>query len=108
MLLCLKRANITPQRGVSELDREYIQICHSISNLPIISKFIEKVVARRIEKHLEHQKLNDHYQSVYRSIYSIETALFCLSGLTLFNTLEMAKQVNYIIYKSFYYQDRNI
>ena len=46
-----------------------------ISNLPFISKLIEKVVARRIEEHLEHNDLNDIYQSAYRRGHSTETAL---------------------------------
>jgi len=46
-----------------------------ISNVPFISKLIEKVIARLIEKHLEHIDLNDIYQSVYRRGYSTETAL---------------------------------
>ena len=47
-----------------------------ISNLPFISKLNEKVVERRIEEHLEHNDLNDVYQSVYRRCHSTETALF--------------------------------
>jgi len=46
-----------------------------ISNLPFISKLIEKVVARRIEEHLEHNGLNDIYQSACRRGHSTETAL---------------------------------
>jgi len=38
-----------------------------ISNLPYISKLIEKGAARRIEEHLEHNDPNDIYHSAYRS-----------------------------------------
>ncbi|KAK2150662.1 hypothetical protein LSH36_396g02009 [Paralvinella palmiformis] len=46
-----------------------------IYNLPFISKLIEKVVARCIEEHLEHNELNDSYQSAYRRDYSTEIAI---------------------------------
>ena len=46
-----------------------------VSNLPFISKLVEKVVARRIEEHLEHNDLNDSYQSAYRRDHSTETVL---------------------------------
>ena len=35
-----------------------------ISNLPFISKLIEKVIARCIEKQIEHYHLNDVHQSI--------------------------------------------
>jgi len=37
----------------------------SYFSLPFISTHIVKVVARRIEEHLEHNDLNDSYQSTY-------------------------------------------
>ena len=75
MLLCLKRATISPLLKRSGLDKEEIKNYRPISNLPFISKLIEKVVARRIEEHLEHNDLNDVYQSTYRRCHSTETAL---------------------------------
>ena len=49
MPLCLKRATITPLLNGSGLDKEDIKNYHSTSNLPFISKRIEKVVTRCIE-----------------------------------------------------------
>jgi len=46
-----------------------------ISNLPFISNLIEKVVAMRIEEHLEYNDLNDIYQSAYLRGHSTETVL---------------------------------
>ena len=45
---------------------------HPICNLPFISKLIEKVVARDIEEHLEHNDLNDSYHNI--SLLIVETA----------------------------------
>ena len=57
------------------LDKEKMKNYRPISNLPFISKLIEKVVARCIEEHLEHNDLNDIYQSAYRRGYSTKIAL---------------------------------
>ena len=48
---------------------------HPISNLPFISKCIEKIVACLIEEHLEHNDLHDNYQSGCLWGHSTETAL---------------------------------
>ena len=71
MPLCFNRSNITSLLKRSGLDKEYM----TISNFPFISKPIEKVEARHIEDHLEHNVLNDRYQSAYRRGHSAETAL---------------------------------
>jgi len=73
--LCLKRLTITPPLKRSVLDKEEMKNYRPISNLPFISKLVEKVVARRVEKHLADNDLNDIYQSAYRRAHSTETAL---------------------------------
>jgi len=80
MPLCLKRATISPLLKRPGLDKEEMKNYHPISNLPFISKPIEKVVARRIEEHLEHNDLNDIYQSAYRSRHSSSTETTLLKG----------------------------
>jgi len=47
-----------------------------VSNLHFVSNIIEKVVASRIEDHLNKHKLHDNRQSAYRSFHSTVTALF--------------------------------
>ena len=47
----------------------------AIFHLPFIPKLIERAVARRIEQQLEHNDLNNSYQSAYRRGHSIETVL---------------------------------
>ena len=75
MALCLKRATISPLLKRSGLDKEEMKDYRPISNLPFISKLIEKVVGRYIAEHLEHNDLNDIYQSAYRRGHSTETDL---------------------------------
>ena len=59
---------------ISGLDKEEIKNYRPISNLPFISKLIEKVIPRRIEEHLEHNDLNDIHQSAYCRGHSTENA----------------------------------
>ena len=75
MPLCLKRATITPLLKRYGLDKEEMKNYRPISNLPFIPKLIEKVAARRIGEHLEHNDINDSYQSAYRRGHSTETVL---------------------------------
>ena len=51
--LCLKCKTIISPLKRSGLDKEDVKNYCPIYNLPFISKLIEKVVARRIEEHLE-------------------------------------------------------
>jgi hypothetical protein len=54
-----------------------------VSNLPFISKLLEKVVSRRLTGYLDSNKLLPGHQSAYRRFHSTETALLrVLSDLT--------------------------
>ena len=57
------------------LDKEVFKKYRPVSNLPFVSKIVEKVVAKRIEHHLDSNFLHDNLQSAYRSCHSTETAL---------------------------------
>jgi len=60
------------------LDPETVSSYRPISNLPYISKVIERVVARRFSSHLSHHSLLPARQSAYREyrpFYSTETAV---------------------------------
>ena len=67
-----KWATITHLLKRSGLAKEDIKNVYPISNLPFISKVIEKVVAKCI---VQHNDLNDSYQSAYCRGQSTETAL---------------------------------
>ena len=46
-----------------------------MSNLPFISKVIEKVISTQLREHIELHQLADPLQSAYRKKHSTETAL---------------------------------
>ena len=47
-----------------------------MSNLSFLSKILEKVVASRLNSHINSSHTSNDYQSAYRKFYSTETALF--------------------------------
>ena len=49
-----------------------------VSNLPCVSKLIEKRVLDQLFRHLDHNNIWHTFQSAYRSKHSTETALLCV------------------------------
>ena len=47
-----------------------------MSNISFLSKFLEKVVAIRLNSHISSSNASNHYQSAYREFQFTETALF--------------------------------
>ena len=86
----LKRALLTPILKKLFLDPEVLNNFRPISNLPFISKIIEKVVASRLIAHLEANGLQDLFQSAYKRFHSTETALLNVTD-DLLNGLDMKK-----------------
>lgn len=70
-----KQATVRPLLKKPGLDKENLKNYRPVSNLPFVSKIVEKVVSARIENHLNANNLMDSKQSAYRSCHSTETAL---------------------------------
>ena len=70
-----KTAVLSPLLTKANLDHEVLANYRPISNLKVISKIIEKVVAVRLQKYLEANQLNEPLQSAYNAFHSCETAL---------------------------------
>ena len=51
-----------------------------VSNLPFISKIVEKIVASQLEEHMTKQNLHEITQSAYKKCHSTETALVKVSS----------------------------
>ena len=73
--VCLKAASVTPLLKKSSLNREDLKNYRPVSNLPYLSKLIEKVVVKRLNAHMTTHNRHEYFQSAYRSFHSTETAL---------------------------------
>ena len=71
----LKTAVIKPLLKKSSLDPLLLNNYRPISNLPFISKIIEKVVYQQLSNYLILNDLFDEFQSGFRPLHSTETAL---------------------------------
>ena len=80
---CLKEALITPipkKANVAELKN-----FRPISNLPFISKLVERIVVDKLSDYCDKNDLNEKYQSAYRKGHSCETALLHVANTILTN-----------------------
>ena len=70
-----KQAIVTPLLKKSGLDPNDLKNFRPVSNLPFISKILEKVVlTRQLQKHLSENELFEIKQSAYRKNHCTETA----------------------------------
>ena len=75
---CFKHALVKPLLKKSNLDPELLKNYHLVSNLPFLSKVLERVVLTQLMTHLETHNLLEPFQSAYRKCHSTETALLCV------------------------------
>ena len=71
----LKQAIVSPRLKKASLDKENMNNYRPISNLPFLSKVLERAVADQLMTHLHTNSLHEVYQSAYRPSHSTETAL---------------------------------
>ncbi|KAK3735511.1 hypothetical protein RRG08_007130 [Elysia crispata] len=76
----LKQAYVTPLIKKASLDKEEMKNYRPVSNIPIISKLIEKIVSSRILQHLAFNNLHTNFQSAYKKHHSSESALLRLAN----------------------------
>ena len=75
LVLYLKQALMTPILKKPQLDPQVLTNYRSVSNLPYISKVIERVVASQLHDHMECHSLAKPLQSAYRQYHLTKTAL---------------------------------
>ena len=76
----LKHAIVTPILKKPSADINELANYRPVSNLPFLSKVIEKVIVSRITAHMDDHNLWESHQSAYRSGYSTETALLSIKN----------------------------
>jgi hypothetical protein len=64
-----RKAVVRPLLKKPGLDQNVLKNYRPVSNLPFVSKILEKVVANRLEEHLESNSLHDDLQSAYRACH---------------------------------------
>ena len=96
MAKSLKYAIIKPILKKSSLDPDDLMNYRPISQLPIISKIMERVVSRQLIFYLENNYLMEPYQSAYRKHYSTETALNIITD-TLYKSLDSSHCVQLLL-----------
>lgn len=74
MPIPFKSAVITPLLKKDGLDHNVLSNYRPVSNLPYLSKLVEKVVASRLTTFVEANSLHEPTQSAYRRFHSTETA----------------------------------
>ena len=70
-----KTAFVTPLLKKDNLDVNKKKTYRSVSNIPFISKGLEKIAVKQLLEHLTTNGLLEEYQSAYRKAHSTETAL---------------------------------
>ena len=96
MVSSLKYAIIKPILKKPYLDPDVLTNYRPISQLPILSKIMERVVSRQLINYLENNNLLDYFQSAYRKSFSTETALTHVTDL-IHNSLDSSHCVQLLL-----------
>ena len=90
--LLLKKALVTPVIKKPSLDKGTLKNYRPVSNLPFISKILEKAVLAQVTDHMVLHDLYCPVQSAYRPLHSTETALLKIVN-DIFLALDSGKSV---------------
>ncbi|XP_070180609.1 ral GTPase-activating protein subunit alpha-1-like isoform X3 [Littorina saxatilis] len=72
---CFKSAIVRPLIKKPGLDVNELKNYRPVSNLPFLSKLLERIILEQLSSHLSRNSLMPVYQSAYRPHHSTETAL---------------------------------
>ena len=75
-----KVAHVTPLLKNTSLDKNVLKNYRPVSNLPFVSKVLERAVAKQLQNYLTVNNLHKPQQSAYRKHHSTETALLCVQN----------------------------
>lgn len=71
----LKKSLVVPLLKKANLDVEAFKNFRPVSNLAYLSKTVERLIAKRLKKHMDANMLHEPLQSAYKEFHSCETAL---------------------------------
>ena len=80
-----KHALVKPLIKKPTLSQEVMSNYRPISNLPFLSKVLEKVVQKQLTSHMDRHQLHEKLQSAYKPCHSTETALLLIQNDLLLN-----------------------
>ena len=75
-----KVAHVTPLLKNTSPDKNVLKNYRPVSNLPFVSKVLERAVAKQLQNYLTVNNLHEPQQSAYRKHHSTETALLCVQN----------------------------
>ncbi|XP_052761992.1 uncharacterized protein LOC128204630 [Mya arenaria] len=75
-----KSSRVRPLIKKTGLDQEVLKNYRPVSNLPFLSKVLEKAVDSQLERHLSAHNLHEERQSAYKQFHSTESALLCVQN----------------------------
>ena len=73
--MLFKKAIVKPLLKKHNLDQNDFNNYRPVSNLPFLSKILEKIVLEQLLQHLDLNGMRENFQSAYRTLHSTETAL---------------------------------
>ncbi len=76
----MKVALVCPLIKKLSLDHDSLKNYRPVSNLPFISKVIERAVTVWLNSYIKRNVLDEPIQSAYKASHSTETALLCVSN----------------------------
>ena len=95
MPTCLKETLVCSLIQKSSLDKDLLKNYRPVSNLPLLSKVVVKVVSGQLLQHLDGQNTLEPLQSAYRKNHSTEMVL--LSVCTEINTALDNRQSTWLV-----------
>ena len=93
--VAFKSAVVMPLFKKPTLDGDILKNFRPVSNLPYLSKLIEKVIAIRLVEHMRQNTIMERFQSAYKAHHSTETALLRVYNDVMFNSLWSASRVSF-------------
>ena len=89
---CHKQAIVVPLLKKKSLDKNIDSNYRPVSNLAFLSKVIERVVAQRLNSHMDLNNMHEAMQSAYIKHHSTETALLYIQN-NILNSIDQHKVV---------------